>query len=698
MVEAGIQETSQTPKQKKTKILIAVHGIGDQLQCSTIQQVANQLCRFYGDPADIPLGQLHAKIISPHMPVPGPLDRISLSAEIKPGMTLGAIPVTPVGQRDPFVPVYAVGGKKHFPQADFEFGLAEIYWADIARAFAKDGYSLEDTKAWGRTIVARTRARSEFLRDNGLAEEVVPQIVEGIHVMENVFFLSEKAFGIKFDLARVLRDYVGDVQQVAEFENIRVQILKAFQNSLTAIASKNPDAEIYFFAHSEGTVVTFLALLSALADIQSTEGDKQDGAAWVKNVRGMMTIGSPIDKHLHLWPELFTQFENQNSLTNVLTTKIKWQNYYDYGDPVGFDLDDARVWLKTHKWDQYFAFDSKDDFGFARYLFPGKAHLDYFDDDRLFDHFFHNTVGLQPPHTDSKTTRPPKSRNLWGFAPVSLMATLIPYLLTFCIFTLGIYLFYRGASAYAPIQEAAWDTARNVAGLAMLVWCLTFAASVVRVTNVATPKTQGWQLTAYLVALAGIAIAYQLLTEAALLRGVIVVPDSLRQQLGVKGIYLLAVVSLLATIPLAVTTLQVRPQWRRWLCVFGVLGAMIFLFYIRVGDDSAYGSFVNHRGADPTAKSDLRLLKEIAGNLKFPGRILPAATTIESLAETENESTDVQPELKATSEVSRDSPPPEVWPLILGGAMLFYLWWLTIILLDLTIVWHMYIRLHTRKD
>lgn len=48
---------------------------------------------------------------------------------------------------------------------------------------------------------------------------------------------------------------------------------------------------------SEDTVVSFLGLLEGFREPQSP--------GWVKQVRGFMTLGSPIDKHLALWPELF---------------------------------------------------------------------------------------------------------------------------------------------------------------------------------------------------------------------------------------------------------------------------------------------------------------------------------------------------------------------------------------------------------
>jgi hypothetical protein len=39
-----------------------------------------------------------------------------------------------------------------------------------------------------------------------------------------------------------------------------------------------------------------------------------------------------------------------------------------------------------------------------------------------------------------------------------------------------------------------------------------------------------------------------------------------------------------------------------------------------------------------------------------------------------------------------DEPDLDVWSVLLGGAGFFYLWWLAALLLDLTFVWHHYVR------
>ena len=129
-------------------------------------------------------------------------------------------------------------------------------------------------------------------------------------------------------------------------------------------------------------------------------------------IRGLMTLGSPIDKHLVLWPELF----GTGPPRHTPDRPIHWRNYYDRGDPIGFALDDARSWLEVHRWDKVFAFPPDHDHGFTRYPLPGKAHVDYWTDDTVFGHFITNVV-KEPPEGSKSPPRleyadPPADRRL----------------------------------------------------------------------------------------------------------------------------------------------------------------------------------------------------------------------------------------------------------------------------------------------
>ena len=124
--EAAVPELDPETKEalgKIRRIYVAIHGIGDQFQYATIQQVANRLGKYYDVAAPIPLGSFHSKAAS----------------EV--GFLFLKTP--------PYDPRL------------LDVGLAEIYWADIPRAVQMEGYKLEESKKWASTLTGRIRLRAE---------------------------------------------------------------------------------------------------------------------------------------------------------------------------------------------------------------------------------------------------------------------------------------------------------------------------------------------------------------------------------------------------------------------------------------------------------------------------------------------------------------------------------------------------------
>src|SRR5262249_22986354 len=147
---------------------------------------------------------------------------------------------------------------------------------------------------------------------------------------------------------------------VTEFGYHRKNILGRFHRAMHDIYEKCketcPNVRIHIVAHSEGTVVSFLGLLWAMSkktfnpedppDTPDVTEDDKECPGWLKHVHGFMTIGSPIDKHLLLWWRLWKSFPEafKGKQLEIPAGQIRWRNYYDYGDPVGFELDTARAW------------------------------------------------------------------------------------------------------------------------------------------------------------------------------------------------------------------------------------------------------------------------------------------------------------------------------------------------------------------
>src|SRR6516164_1389931 len=260
-------EIVPTPEDLKvTRLVVAVHGIGNQFRYSTVQAVTCRFAAYCRRPITQPLGAFHpAKLITkPDSP------------------ELGA---------------YVFEPPEEFEKDFSGFGCAEVFWADIPARAAATKNTTEESKAWAQTIVERVRLLDELgsgrsdLIDYRKASAVVEEMIGTVKVLENILFIASKAGLFEFNLGQLLTDFLGDVQIVADFKDYGGDIFKRFANTMKNLIRRMPNAEkIYIVAHSEGTVVSLKGLLTALA------AEKDQNNEWVDKVKGYMTIGSPLNK------------------------------------------------------------------------------------------------------------------------------------------------------------------------------------------------------------------------------------------------------------------------------------------------------------------------------------------------------------------------------------------------------------------
>jgi hypothetical protein len=604
------------------KVIVAIHGIGSQRRADTVRAVSQHFGRRVVPEAPLlPLGYFH----------------VEKSGVVK----VSRLNLAPSNRQDGD----SIAG----------IGFAEVFWADIPRSVVSSEDTLEETKAWGGTVISR--AEAEYRRcvmqarlnqaDFMLARGALDEIIETVEVLENLFAIAGRAGLFKFDLAQLLRDYVGDVQLVADFDYFRRKIVYRFHSAMEQIVScfqgqqHGRLPELYVVAHSEGTVVSFLALLEALAQkpvsdpdaTGQTSNSERPPPAWIQHVRGFMTLGSPIDKHLILWPGLWeglsidcrkekdgsVSFPSRNGHPALqLPQQIRWRNYYDYGDPVGFELDTARTWLAEQRCEA-FEFTPEHDFDFSRYLLPGKAHTDYWKDKDVFGHFIDDVI------LRKESAKAPK--NTFG---VGVISAAIPYVLSLGCHAAGVFFLFKAVTSYTNTATSAVRAGLDIAGITLLLASVTVAARLPRLVKCGRPS---WWLCAVVAFLVG---AFVYATP--------LVSTETREHLGHVFSKVAGGLGGFAASPgsagspatIGVLLLAGLVAWSGWWVPR----------HKRMGRKLLIGS-----GA-------IAVLLLVAGRL-------------------------------ADGETAEQSP---VWPLFLAGAAYLYLWWLGLLLFDLAFLWQRYVR------
>lgn len=602
--------SDQQSKPVTKKVIVAVHGVGDQIEFATIQQTAAQFCLYQKSTFAVPLGNFHNEQATFALPEP----------------------VNPETLR--------------------EFIFAEVYWAPIPRGVVKEGYKLEDAQAWAKTIVGRVRQRAEATgkkydeREYNLLEEMLREMGETLGVLGRVFYFSGKLGLFSFDLDKIIKDYLDDVQLVAEFRGESRQVVQRFSEKLEAIyqemIKQGVQPEIYLVTHSEGTVVALLGLLSAICGKDTVYGAAKP--PWLDCVRGWMTIGSPIDKHLVLWPDLFNEL--RMSVHNPVNDPIEWRNYFDLGDPVGFKLPKVREEFNIDPKNQqpnspgnWFNFPADHDHGFTRSLFPGKAHTDYWNDAAVFGHFIQKVVYKNTPipadREKAEYNDPPRDRWLH-----KLGSWFLPYAAALAMLGFAVYTIYKAVMVYLTpenpenkeVLETTYRIFYNVGGITALLAGLTVTARIPRLT-----REWSWRIVGFLFFVVG-AIGYLKFTD-----------NDEREHLGRLFI-----------------NLQSYFNWdfnETQLATWGVLGLALFVALL--------ANLVARRCPQMGVKP-----------LLWFGGLGVLAIIAEHLINA--------PDTRDASN--------KIWPVVLAGAFFLYLWWLVALFFDLVFVWHRYIQASVAPD
>ena len=696
-------------------ILVAIHGIGEQSRNTTVRAVATRLALSAASSAK-----------SDELPPLSPQPLGWFYTDVR-----GAVKVAPMDMFDSATnPLGRVG-------------FTEVFWADIPQEVVKEGRTVEETKAWARTVVARARAICEkSIRakavitkperrapDFSLAAEVLEEVIDTVHTLENLTFIAEKAGVMKFDLNQVLVEYLGDVQIVTEFTLFRRDIIGRFHSAMQQIHHEHPGANLHIVAHSEGTVVSFLGLLHALSGQRLLPANAEGGAVldrvgrippWLRNVRGYLTIGSPIDKHILLWPALFSSFDFTPACEHFSqNARIQWRNYYDYGDPVGFKLDTARSWLEQREC-RPFEFEEEHDLGFARYVLPGKAHNDYWEDGAVFDHFIRDVI----KHED-KVPKPETRPLVYAISPT------IPYILSFLVLVVATFILYRVVATYThpnldPLQRYIRFTVlglsenKAASSIQVVLHALEIAVFIAGITLLARlPRLAtglrwfGWGFLAFLIGCASYClVAGDSQGEIGMaFRGL----GQYGPTIGVLGLgFLVAVVSLLlvkvpsdefgkvGAVPRKFGKVGAVPRKHRWIfkgmrpLLLAGATAVCLLVVAQIRPHSALF---------PEEREQLALNSGLYKKRQLrpgePAHWIDQAhlnrEDLNMLFYSKPPVLDYTPQhVKDVTDLLRMRPP--IWPVLVGGTAFLYLWWLAALIFDLAFVWQRYVRNSVAND
>lgn len=291
------------------------------------------------------------------------------------------------------------------------FRFVDMFWADLLDADA--AHSSLPIGQWTETVIARNEKKRASDEASGDEASVKSRswLIKLLHIINEVIlfvnsFLSFKGKGIQ-DV--VFNKYLSDVQLYGEHLNVRGRAVSRFHRMMERIyewhvkgeeeKGTNRNPRFIFLAHSLGTVLTMDSLCYAHVDHQknpmpfpsyheTSDGKKIEyNYDWAKYAHTLITLGSPIDKYIVLWWQNYDYLKDPGLYTKR-GNRILHINYTDEQDPVGHKLDKFRA---TAAYDALFlAKNCERQEVFKRYGIPGKAHIDYWEDQQLTDNLLTN--------------------------------------------------------------------------------------------------------------------------------------------------------------------------------------------------------------------------------------------------------------------------------------------------------------------
>lgn len=390
--------------------IIAIHGIGDQRYNETVLPVINGFAKAKNKNMLhdlVSIGMLNHQTGS--IAEKGEEVKFARSVDQKLWAEFKGIP------SDGRVPDSAFYGEEDNSGKNYRF--VDMYWADILDADGKQ--SAQEVEPWTQALMGRnsrrdtenpSTSRKWLLKLLDLLQEII------------LFLNSFLSFKGKEMKEVIFNKYLADVQVYGEHLNVRGKAVSRFHLMMEKILEWHLKEEkilgsdrkpkFVFLAHSLGSVLTMDALCYAHVDHQKVkspfasyqsitkEGEKSPtyDYAWTKHVDTLITLGSPIDKYIILWWQNYSYLNEQN-LFSERSNKIRHINYSDEQDPVGHKLD---VFRDTEAFKSLFEPINVGHEVYNRYSIPGKAHVDYWEDEALMQNIIKNISESQDEKTEEE--------------------------------------------------------------------------------------------------------------------------------------------------------------------------------------------------------------------------------------------------------------------------------------------------------
>lgn len=422
------------------RYVIVVHGMGEARKNETVLSVINRFAEAraekpWPEPDDVlTLGKASSQ--TGRVPDAAGCRYGRVPPQFVPWLEFGGVPQQAGSTTsEPFFGAQGPGSR------DGNLRFADAHWGDLLQEDFPDVG--QDPIVWTDGLIGRLKRKDEHAVRHGGARvpEWSVRILELIQQTVSIIHAFAHLRAQDFDTL-VFDNFLGDVQLYGEFAQTRGRAMRRFHRLLSRIEKKHVEQEAKrggtprearytVIAHSLGTVMSMDALLYAcarpevrtgaaasadpnlpypsyindadfklltLAKGDIAEAIKQGAdldyldTSWIRKVDSFVTLGSPIDKFLHLWWMNYSHLVKTDWMDPARGPehRILHLNYSEEQDPVGHKLDMARSAPAFKA-----VFDTQDDRVYVRNAIPGLAHVAYWEDRDLFKWLLHRAVDLK---------------------------------------------------------------------------------------------------------------------------------------------------------------------------------------------------------------------------------------------------------------------------------------------------------------